>query len=172
MLIPSFVISTVTFPGVMAHEFAHRLFCGLTGTKVHDVCYFRFGNPAGYVVHDSPSSVWRHILIGIGPLLVNTAIGFLIGLLIFHDYLKRDALVFLWLALIWLGISIAMHSFPSTGDANTIWKAVWRREAPLLSKLLGTPLVIVIYLGALGSILWLDLVYGLAVVVGLPMYLK
>ena len=36
-------------PGVVAHEFAPALACKLTGTRIHDVGWFRLGDPAGYV---------------------------------------------------------------------------------------------------------------------------
>lgn len=170
MIIPGFIITWITFPGVIIHEFAHKVFCHLTGTRVLQVCYFRFGNPAGFVIHDQPTSTWKHILIGIGPLFVNTLLGFGIGLLalLFKGRNESEA-VFAFL--MWLAVSIAMHSFPSTGDAKSIWNAVWEREAPILAKLVGTPLVGLIFLGAMGSIFWLDLIYGMGVVVGLPQVL-
>lgn len=137
-----------------------------------EVCYFRFGNPAGYVIHELPPSVWKHVLIGIGPLFVNTVLGFVIGLfLIPVKDMKGDVGAFLTILIMWLAVSVAMHSFPSTGDAKSIWAAIWRKGAPLSAKLVGTPLVGLIYLGALGSIVWLDLIYGAAVVVGLPILL-
>ena len=73
--------------------------------------------------------------------------------------------------LFWLGISTAMHSFPSTGDAKNIWKAVWDHDAPFSAKVVGTPLVGLIYLGAIGSVFWLDLIYGVAVVAFIPEWL-
>lgn len=41
MIIPGFLISIATFPGVIVHEAAHQLFCRLTKVAVLDVCYFR-----------------------------------------------------------------------------------------------------------------------------------
>ena len=70
--------------------------------------------------------------------------------------------------LIWLGVSIAMHAFPSKGDAKTIWSMLKRRETPLLVKLIGAPIVGLIYLGALGSFFWLDAIYGVAVAALMP----
>jgi len=81
MFIPGFRISIVTFPGVIIHELAHVAFCKFTDTRVLKVCYFRVGNPAGYVIHEQPSAVWRHILIGIGLLFVNTFLGFMLGII-------------------------------------------------------------------------------------------
>lgn len=168
MIIPGFLISIVTFPGVIIHELAHVMFCKLTNTPVHEVCYFRLGNPAGFVVHERPTSVWKHILIGVGPFFLNTLLGLAFGIaaaLMHVDFERLTAVsgVFMWLA-----ISIAMHSFPSTGDARSIGTAVWSDGSPVTAKLLGTPLVAVIFLGAIGSFFWLDLAYGFGVVIGLP----
>ncbi len=67
--IPGQLISIITFPGVIVHEYAHQLFCKITKTVVLDVCYFRVGNPAGYVVHENPRKLSSHLLIDIGPFL-------------------------------------------------------------------------------------------------------
>lgn len=166
-MIPGFIITWLTFPGVIVHEFAHKLFCHWTGTPVLKVCYFRFGNPAGYVIHGRPTSVWRHILIGIGPFFVNTLAGFALGipLALAHTDIKDLTLLSgIWF---WLAVSIAMHSFPSTGDAKGIWHALWSNEAPVTARVIGSPLVVIIFLGAFGSIFWLDLIYGIGVVLGL-----
>jgi hypothetical protein len=170
MIIPGFIISWLTFPGVIVHELAHKLFCHWTGTQVLEVCYFRFGNPAGYVIHEKPTTVWKHILIGIGPLFVNTVLGLMIGLGVFA--LKRAQMPAVEFGLLWLAISVAMHSFPSTGDAKSIWNAIWEKEAPVLAKLVGTPVVMLIFLGAIGSFVWLDLIYGVGIVIGIPSLLK
>ena len=164
-MIPGFIISILTFPGVIVHELAHQLVCTLVGVRVQKVCYFRFGNPAGYVVHDSPGTVVGHILIGIGPFIVNSVVGLVLGLSfklgLFHGGWPAYAIV-------WLGVSIAMHSFPSTGDAKSIWRGLWAKGMPIIGRIISIPLVMVIYLGALGSVFWLDLVYGLAVALYLP----
>ena len=95
---------------------------------------------------------------------MNTLVGYLIGLL--ADPLRYGApgqgpanFVLLWLA-----VSIALHSFPSSGDARSIWTGIWRKGTPVTAKLVGSPLVALIYLGAVGSIFWLDAAYGVGVV--------
>lgn len=169
IIIPGFIITWATFPGVIAHELAHKLFCHWTNTKVVDVCYFRLGNPAGYVVHEIPSNVWKHILIGTGPLFVNTTLGFMVALSVIPmEHTKGDIWLLIKIIILWLAISIAMHSFPSPGDAKGIWDAIWKKNAPISARIIGSPLVILILIGSIGSILWLDLIYGLAVVFGLP----
>ena len=169
MLIPGFLIAWITFPGVIVHEFGHRLFCNLTDTPVRQVCYFRFGNPAGYVIHEQPDSAWKHILIGIGPLIVNSTFGFVIGFGAILNPWKAEGLGIITTSiLIWLAVSIAMHSFPSRVDADGIWSAVYDNEAPAIARAVAFPLVVLIYLGAIGSIFWLDLAYGAAVAWWLP----
>ncbi len=170
-MIPGFIITWLTFPGVIVHEFAHKIFCHLTGTRVIHVCYFRFGNPAGYVVHNQPSSPWKHILIGFGPLIVNTAIGLALALALLPLRQATGIMQGLYLGLMWLAVSIAMHSFPSTGDAASIWHGIWERPSSILTKIIGVPLVGFIYAGALGSLFWLDLMYGIGICIGVPQLL-
>jgi hypothetical protein len=45
--IPGQLISLLSFPGIIVHEFAHLIFCRLRKVAILDVCYFRFDNPAG-----------------------------------------------------------------------------------------------------------------------------
>lgn len=167
MIIPGFMVTWATFPGVIVHEFGHELLCRATGTPVREVCYFRFGDPAGYVIHEQPTSIWKHFLIGFGPLFVNSILGFLLGLLAARNSLF-GGMVILNVVMYWLAVSVAMHSFPSKGDADSLWHSIWNDQTPLLAKIVGAPLVVLIYVGAIGSFFWADLGYGLVVAAWLP----
>ncbi len=170
--IPGVIITVLTFPGVIVHELAHQIFCRICRVAVIDVCYFKFGNPAGYVVHEHPKSTYSQILIGIGPFLINSIIGALIALPaaipILNFGVKFGANTIGSYFLIWVGVSIAMHSFPSTGDAASMWEAIKSKETNLLTKIFAAPIVLLIYIGAVGSIVWLDLAYGIAVATFIP----
>lgn len=166
--IPGFVITIITFPGVIVHELAHQLFCRLYKVPVFEVVYFRVGNPAGYVVHESPQNKLQTIMISIGPFIVNTVLGALIALPAAMPVFKFDNAGPQEYLLIYLGVSIAMHAFPSTGDANNIWQATKKEDTPWWIKIISYPVVGLIYLGSIGSFFWLDLIYGIAVAVGLP----
>lgn len=168
IIIPGFVISILTFPGVIVHEAAHQLMCRLTGTPVLNVCYFRVGNPSGYVVHDAPSSGWKHFLISVAPFLINSIVGILIALPVALSIASDTTIGPLDFLLGWLGFSIAMHAFPSTGDASSLWEALKSETAPWHLRLVGFPVVGIIYLGALLSMVWLDAIYGGLVCFGLP----
>jgi len=167
--IPGGIIAAVTFPGVVIHELAHQLFCRYFKVPVYQVCYFRFGNPSGYVVHAQPDKWTKNILIGVGPFFLNSILG---AILSFPSALRvfefKDAASPLDGVLIWLGVSIAMHAIPSTGDAKSMWQAVSGEKASVLAKVIVAPIIGLIYALAIGSVFWLDLLYGIGVSLALP----
>lgn len=173
------VLRVFSAPGVVVHEFAHKQACDAAGVPVAEVVYFRLGDPPGYVRHHHPKRYRTSFLISVAPFLVNTIIS-LVAFLGFAwlvttsvDAASVSAAVahlrvapLETLALLglsgWLGLSVGMQAFPSTGDANTLWtrsSAEWR-QSPLV--LLGVPVVVVIYVANLLSWLWADVLYALA----------
>jgi hypothetical protein len=169
--LPGWLVSIVTFPGVIVHEMAHQLFCRLCRVSVMKVCYFRFGNPAGYVIHERPRNPMHQVLIGVGPFIVNfvnSVVGALIAAPATIPVLKFKTGGITDYILIWLGISIAMHSFPSTGDAKSIWKSLVSKQSPIFLRVIAVPIVGLIYIGAIGSMFWLDLIYGVGIAVLVP----
>jgi len=154
------LIAVLTFPGIIVHEWAHKFFCDCAKVPIYKTCYFRLGNPAGYVIHGPVNSYWKALLIDTAPFLINTSIAFLIFLIALN--ISTGITTYL---LCWLGISIAMHSFPSGGDADNLWnssKATLKRN-PL--ALLGFPVVGLIKLAEILSIIWFDLLYAIALLV-------
>jgi hypothetical protein len=168
-VIPGFVIAWLTFPGVIVHEFGHFLFCRLRGVPVFDVRFLRLGNPAGYVVHGPTKDFTSVFLICVGPLLVNTVLCLLICLptyLPFKVFGQETPLNFL---VLWLGVSIGMHAFPSTQDATNLWhQAVKEARHRNLLAIFSIPLVGLIFIANLLSIVWFDYLYGVAVGIGIP----
>lgn len=169
--IPGIAITMLTFPGVVVHELAHQLFCRLYKVPVFQVVYFQMKNPAGFVLHETPLNKWHSVMISVGPFLVNTIIGALIALPAALPVFKFDNGSALDYLLIYLGVSIAMHAFPSTGDANAILETMKEEGTARWIKIAGYPIVGLIYLGSLASFFWLDLIYGMAVAVGLPNFI-
>ncbi len=163
ILVPGFIVNLLTFPGVIVHEFAHKVMCQLTGTVVHAVKYFQIGNPSGYVIHERPDSIWKHMAIGVGPVLVNVVGGFIAGSLAVLSNAPLISIV-----LTWLGVSIAKHAFPSTEDARSIWDGLRAKATPFAAKIIGVPLVGLIYLGALASVFWIDVIFAGIVAVVIP----
>lgn len=166
--IPGILISIATFPGVIVHELAHQLFCRWFKVPVFKVVYFQFQNPVGYVLHEVTSNKWHGILISVGPFFLNSIIGALIAFPAALPVFEFDNPGPLDYLLIYLGVSIAMHAFPSRGDANTILQYVKDENTSMWQKVVGYPIVGLIYLGSIGSFFWLDLFYGIGVAIGLP----
>ncbi len=164
IIIPGFLIALVTFPGVIVHEAAHLFFCKLRRVAVFDVCYFRIGNPSGYVIHEAPDSFTSSFLISVGPFIINSVLCVLFcfpALVPVRMFQQEDPLCYF---LIWLGISIGMHAFPSTQDASVLWRQAKKSAAnfnPL--AVLSFPLVILIYIANIGRVLWADTLYGIAI---------
>jgi len=166
--IPGIIITIATFPGVIVHELAHQLFCRLYRVPVFKVVYFQTESPPGYVLHEKPQSKVQSVMISLGPFILNTIVGALISLPAALPVFKFNNAEPLDYLLIYLGVSIAMHAFPSRGDGDAIWNAVKDKETPLWLRIIGYPLVGLIYLGSLGRFFWLDLLYGVGVAIGLP----
>jgi hypothetical protein len=171
-VIPGFVISWLTFPGVIVHELAHALFCRWFGVAIYEVKFFQFstsfGEPAGYVIHGPTTKGWHNVMIGVGPFFVNSILGGVIGAPGAIPVIKFGGTNPLDWLMVWLGVSIAMHAFPSTGDAASIWASATGPGTSLMGKILTAPIVGLIYLGAFASMVWLDVLYGVAVVCALP----
>lgn len=168
MFIPGILISIATFPGVIVHELAHQLFCRWFKVPVFEVCYFRTENPIGYVLHEPAEKVYQQVFISVGPFIINTALCFIIGFSAALQF-KFESANLLDYALAYLSISIGAHAFPSVGDAASLWNAVVKSEtSSWISKVIVTPIVGFIYLGAMGAFFWLDIIFGVAVGLGLP----
>lgn len=167
--IPGVIISILTFPGVIVHEAAHLLFCRLRGVAVLHVCFFRFGNPAGFVAHEEIKDFTTAFLVSVGPFLVNSLLCIVIC---FPAYLPMQVFEVknpLTYFLMWMGLSIGMHAFPSTGDARNLWNHAKAavREGSLLA-LLSFPVVIAIFIGNALSVIWADLGWGIVLGIVLP----
>jgi hypothetical protein len=150
------LVTWATFPGVILHEWAHKFFCDRAGIPVYEVKYFRFGDPAGYVLHGEVDRYRDALLITLAPFIVNTL--FAIAMFVV-PVLNIDAT--LKIPFIWLGLSFAIHAFPSDGDAKSLWafsKRKWRKN-PIV--LLGLPLILLIVLVNLLRFFWFDLIYGI-----------
>ncbi len=172
MFIPGVFISILTFPGVVIHELSHQLCCRYFKIPVYQVCYFRFGNPAGYVIHGQPQNWVQHVLISTSPFFLNSLLAALISFpSVFRVFEFENSASFLDCILIWLGVSIAMHAIPSTGDANSMLTALSDKKVPIFAKFCIFPLAGLIYILAVGSVVWLDLFYGVTASLALPQIL-
>ncbi|MFB6180767.1 MAG: hypothetical protein ABEJ93_02730 [Candidatus Nanohalobium sp.] len=166
LFIPGWLISLLTFPGVIIHEYAHEKMCRWRNVPVVEVVYFQLGNPAGYVKHGEPENFTDTFAVSAAPFLINTILAVLLFTVVasMNPYIEGLGYAGLGIVdgfLLWLGFSTAMHSIPSSGDAKNIWrraKSDWRDS---ILALVGFPLAAVIYTGDKLQFIWFDAIYGL-----------
>jgi hypothetical protein len=162
--IPGFVIAALTFPGVIVHEAGHLFFCHLFKLRVYGVCFFQFGNPAGYVIHEKTENFTALFFVSMGPFFANTLLCVIFcsaAFLPVWELKVDDPLAYFFY---WFGLSIGMHAFPSTTDLSNMWelakvKAKHGNILAILSLPLGAILVVLNY----ARFVWADLGYGIAV---------
>ena len=162
MFIPGWLISLLTFPGVIVHEWAHKVFCDHLGVRVHKVVYFQFGNPAGYVSHEEPKTYKQTFWISVGPLLVNS-MGTIALSFIATNVISGSGL---WYFLLWLAISIGMHSFPSDHDMEHIQKSSKTaiQNGGMFLYYLAFPLVALVWIANKLRFFWFDAIYAITLI--------
>ena len=101
---------------MIVHEAAHMFFCKLRRVAVLDMCFFRIGNPAGYIVHEEIRDFTSAFLVCVGPLFINSLLCIVICFPAFMPLRVFQVEHPLSYFLLWLGVSIGMHAFPSTHD--------------------------------------------------------
>ncbi len=172
MIIPGFLIAIATFPGVIVHEAAHFWMCRLRRIAVLDVSYFRIGDPCGYVIHERTEDFTTSFLIATGPFFVNSLLCILICFPMVAPMRLFQATDAWTYVILYLGVSIGMHAFPSTGDAKALWEScrlaaskgnVW--------AMISYPLVVLIFVANVLKIFWFDYIYGLVIGLWLPEWL-
>jgi hypothetical protein len=133
----------VVAPGVAVHELGHWLLCQVSGVAVRQVVLFRVGSPAGFVTHAAPRLLRQHLAIASGPLFISTILAAILFQQAGHLALLRSTPWWPLLALLtaWLGWSIALESWPSTGDAQALRRSAAAHLRRLnLAALLALPL--------------------------------
>ncbi len=152
------ILNALTIPGVVIHEYGHKLFCDLTNVKVRKVCYFRFGDTAGYVVHEQPKNFLQSLLIVLGPFIFGSI--FAAVCYLYSFFYKGQVTEFIF---IWLGFSAAYNSFPSDADAKVLWKETNRHVKQNLLALIGYPFTFFIWLQNRLAWVYVDVFYAILI---------
>ena len=117
----------ITIPGSFFHELAHQLACYVVGHRVLEVRYIVRDNPAyaGYVLHQGPPGVARHLFIGIAPLIMG--FGIWAAALSLGWFFLRDGHIALWqvavmLVAAWTTAAATYAALPSPLDMEGVFK--------------------------------------------------
>ncbi|MDR3580738.1 MAG: metalloprotease family protein [Oryzomonas sp.] len=168
------IVSLLTFPGVVLHEYAHAWACRRLGIRVLKICYLRLGNPLGYVLHEQPQYAVQHIMVAVAPFFVSTATALAVSLLTSLVAASPTAAEFRDLAVLvgaWLSFSMALHAFPSSGDGDALWQDVTSPDVSFFAKLLLAPVVGLIRLSQAGAAVWFHALFAVGVVALPPVML-
>lgn len=161
-MIPGWLISVATFPGVILHEFAHKFFCDRFGVKVHEVSYFNMSG-GGHVIHDRTDNFNAIFWISTGPLIINS-ITAVVFAAIAGSMASEDGM---FLLLLWLAVSFGAHSFPSNQDASNVLDASKQiiKNGGNLLHYLSFPFVWLIAIANLLRFFWIDFIWAIALVI-------
>ncbi len=158
-MIPGFLISLATFPGVVLHEFAHKIAADFFGVRVLEVKYFvfsfnLFGGEAGYVIHEIPKRYIESLCISAAPLLINSLATIVVGY--FASAMDQESGAYLFL--FWLGMSLGAHSFPSNRDMDNV-REHSRQENYVIGAFSHVLYYVMVILN-FASMFWLDFVWA------------
>lgn len=117
-----------TAPGIILHELAHRVACGLVGVAVVDVAYFRLTGRPGYVQHEEPSTWTGTVVVALAPLVVNVLVAALsLQYAVAVHGGEGAGAVAVGGGLVWLSLAALVHAVPSLQDVRQIWAATLAR---------------------------------------------
>ncbi len=125
------LIQLITFPGIIIHEIAHRLFCDLYGVPVFAINYFDIDSSnsvVGHVTYQPTKNSNAEFFINIGPFIINTLL-FMILTLPYciktgfeTNFVVHSNSYVAWAhnILAWIGLSIGFHAIPSQKDLGNV----------------------------------------------------
>lgn len=149
-----------TFPGIIFHEFSHKIFCDILKIKVYEVEYLHFSeydDEIGSVSHAPIFSFYKSLLVCIAPLILGTILFFI--LMCLFKINAFPSIKFLHytikIVILWLATAIAYHSFPSKTDGINIINTAKLENNNLFNKSLGY------LIGGVISVITLIPLYGL-----------
>lgn len=172
-----YIFVILSAPGVMIHEFSHVVFCLLMNVPIYKVCYFRLGNPAGYVEHQRPKGFIQAFFISVGPFILGSILSvifFWFGIISIKGLINQATTIPLLPALLsfWFGLSIALNCFPSDGDAKVLLSEtnhhVLQRFNPL--AIIVYPFILLIKLANYLRKFYFDWIYAI-VLLGIAIYI-
>lgn len=161
--IPGWLISMITFPGVILHEFAHEFFCKIFGVTVHEVKYFQLGQKvAWYVNHEKPKTYKQIFFISVWPLLVNSFVAIIISFIAGQTTYESQT----WYILLRLAISAGMHSLPSDQDMSHVSLASKEaiKNGGSFWHYLAFPFIFLVWLANKLRIFWFDVIWAIILV--------
>jgi len=144
ILIPNYLISILTIPGLFLHVFLHQFICKVLGVSVLEMKYFDFKNKVGYVIHEKSENVKFNVIITFFPYLIMTLLSFLLFIpliLITASSSNSIIIIFVFILTFWFFVSFLFHALPSGLDLGSIVNYFKERSKPDSEPFLGAPYI-------------------------------
>ncbi len=154
------LIRLITFPGVLLNTWVCRLTCKMLGIKVIQVDYSKL--LFGMAIKVEPPEVYLRLFAFIfWPFIIMTVIALPFCYLAIYSFKGIGYLLFLYAS-----VAIAANAFPHLEMANMLWKqsSIELKQKNYIA-VLGFPLVIIVYALSLLKHFWIDILYGLFLLV-------
>jgi hypothetical protein len=126
--IPGWLVSILTFPGIVFHEIAHRFFCDIYNIPVFKIVYLSpFSDEhSGCVVHAQTKRFKHVFFISTAPLLFNSLIfmlctfpfGIKVCLGSYGIFWENSLVEIAYFFITWIGLCASIHLFPSEKDMS------------------------------------------------------
>ncbi len=155
-IIIGYIVRLITFPGLILDAFVNKKLCDFLKLEVQKVNYFALDAKELPVVHEIPKKYIDTFSIAILPFII---MSFISATLFYIGLQSSPEIEILFM---WLGISIAAHSFPNTVIGKLLWiNSISEIKGGNYLAIIGIPLVIIIYIARILHVLWLDVIYGI-----------
>lgn len=174
ILVPSWLTSIITFPGVIMCEITRRFFYDIVEIPVYGICYFQFGNPAGYIVHGEVKGIKNSFLVTIGSLIANSFLCMILTLPTMFSifFLEESSPAPVFIILAWIGFSIGIHAFPSNKSVDNFVDELKFNRQKRVPYFIALPFVLIIKLFNNLNIVWFNLFYAASLSSILPLLLN
>ncbi|MFD2561307.1 hypothetical protein [Aquimarina rubra] len=154
-LLIGYAIRLITFPGLILKAFINKLICNMLGLQVQKVNYLALDEHVLSVEHEKPRSYTYVLAMVLIPFLEMS----LLAMVLFNmgKYLiPNSEIIFLW-----LGISVATHSFPESDVGHLLFKKSLKqiKDGNYLAAF-NLPLALLIQISTKPYFFWLHLLYG------------
>ena len=129
----------LTFPGAIFNTIIKIIYCRIFRVAVLDMRYFDLGTLTGYMKHEIPKKFTHQINMVLLPFITGTLFGFFIsfpGTVGIDDHGIAHQFYFV---LVWIGLSVVIHSIPKIEYTQTMLKRLWSRETGFFTKLVYGP---------------------------------
>ncbi len=150
------IIKYLTFPGAFIKGFWEHMTCHLLNLPVENSGYLRADEMCGHVEHPLIKKPGALFLFCTAPGFMNFVTGlpiFIVGLINLRimGIAPGDSVILfaIYVAMIYIGISLMSNVFPHIEDALNLWDAFYvSNKAPAISRILAFPFALTAYCGA------------------------